>query len=109
MLLVKTLGRFAAFLVLYIFGVSDHSLIEGIDDVCEADRFDWCRLLPGEREIEDLVDGVPGAAVDDDASEALVEIDISDPLLFVETKDARATQQLAKDEILKVSILRSVM
>ncbi|TLD18685.1 hypothetical protein E2P81_ATG11595 [Venturia nashicola] len=106
MRLDKIGALFAAFLVLYIFGISDHSLIEGIDDVYEAERFDWGRLSPGESGIVDLIDAVPGLVYDDgddDASEALVDIDISDALLSVQIKDARTAQQLAKDSRLNVA------
>lgn len=74
----------------------------------EAERFDWCCLLLEEIEIDDLVDAVPGA-VYEDVSDALVDIDISDPLLFVEIKEDRATPQLAMNKRLRVAIPRFVM
>lgn len=62
----------------------------------EVERSNWCRLLLGESDIDELVDAVPtGAVNDDDASEVLVDVELSDALLFDEIKDTRATRRLA--------------
>lgn len=70
--------------------------MEGIDDVYEAEGFDRCCLGLDEMEMDDLVETLPVAEYD--TSEALVEADISDPLLFVEATDNRAIHQLAVEE-----------
>jgi len=60
-----------------------------------------------EIEMDDLVETLP--AVEYDTSEALVDADVSDPLLFVEAKDNRAVHLLAAKERINNSDSRVVI
>lgn len=84
MLLVKAWGRFTIFLVRYISGDSDHSLIEGIDDVYEAEGFERCCLELDDSEIDERVETLPAVEYD------IVDAEVFDPLLFVDANDNRA-------------------
>jgi hypothetical protein len=67
-------------------GDSDHSLMEGMEEVYET--VGRCCFGLEEAETDDLDEPLP--AVENDNSDALVKIDVSEPLLFVEASDNRA-------------------
>jgi hypothetical protein len=64
-------------------------------------------LVLDEMEMDDLVETLP--AVEYDSSEARVEADVSDALLFVEANDNRAVHLLAGNERINSSDSRVVI